>query len=183
MKRLHWLLITLVVVFGLLLVACGGEEAAENAADADVAETTEETAEETAQEETAEETAAEEVAVEEEGEPVTLRVLIHQNPPMVEFMEAFNDKFEAQYPNVTVDMSVVNANDLSTVTQTRLTANDVDVIDIFGFANAVQPYMASLTAACLSMKTCLRSTVWPSPRPGANWSRPVKPLWKLAPPA
>jgi raffinose/stachyose/melibiose transport system substrate-binding protein len=145
MKRLHWLLITLVVVFGLLLVACGGEEAAENAADTNVAETTEETAEETTQEETAEETAPEEVAVEEEGEPVTLRVLIHQNPPMVEFMEAFNDQFEAQYPNVTVDMSVVNANDLSTVTQTRLTANDVDVIDIFGFANGVQPYMKDVT--------------------------------------
>ena len=38
-------------------------------------------------------------------------------------------------------MSVVNANDLSTVTQTRLTANDVDVVDMFGFANAARPYM------------------------------------------
>lgn len=74
MKRLRWLLITLLVVFGLLLVACGGEEAAENAAE----EITEETAGETAQEETASEEAAEEA----EGEPVTLRVLIHQNPPM-----------------------------------------------------------------------------------------------------
>jgi raffinose/stachyose/melibiose transport system substrate-binding protein len=26
-------------------------------------------------------------------EKVTLRVLVHQNPPMVEFMEAFNQKF------------------------------------------------------------------------------------------
>ncbi len=41
-------------------------------------------------------------------------------------------------------MSVVNANDLSTVTQTRLTANDVDVIDMFGFANAAQPYMKNV---------------------------------------
>lgn len=76
---------------------------------------------------------------------VTLKVLVHQNPPMVEFMEAFNQKFQAKYPNITVDMSVVNANDLSTVTQTRLTANDVDVIDIFGFANAAQPYMKNVT--------------------------------------
>lgn len=75
------------------------------------------------------------------AEKVTLRVLVHQNPPMVEFMEAFNKKFSEKYPNITVDMSVVNANDLSTVTQTRLTANDVDVVDIFGFANAAQPYM------------------------------------------
>jgi raffinose/stachyose/melibiose transport system substrate-binding protein len=60
------------------------------------------------------------------GEEVTLRVLVHQNPPMVEFVEGFNAAFEEKYPNVTVDMSVVNANDLSTITQTRLTANDVD---------------------------------------------------------
>lgn len=135
MKNLRWLTITLLVVFGLLLVACGGGEAAEPAAE-------ETTAEETASEETTSEEAA---PVEEAGEPVTLRVLIHQNPPMVEFMEAFNDKFEAAYPNVTVDMSVVNADDLSTVTQTRLSANDIDVIDIFGFANGVQPYMTDVT--------------------------------------
>jgi raffinose/stachyose/melibiose transport system substrate-binding protein len=75
------------------------------------------------------------------AEKVTLKVLVHQNPPMVEFMDAFNKKFTEKYPNITVDMSVVNANDLSTVTQTRLTANDVDVVDMFGFANAAQPYM------------------------------------------
>lgn len=79
------------------------------------------------------------------GEPTTLKVLIHQNPPMVEFMNSFVEKFQAKYPNITVDLSVVNANDLSTVTQTRLTANDVDVIDIFGFANAAQPYMKNVT--------------------------------------
>ena len=79
------------------------------------------------------------------AEKVTLKVLVHQNPPMVEFMNAFNEKFQANYPNVTVDMSVVNANDLSTVTQTRLTANDVDVVDMFGFANAAQPYMKNVT--------------------------------------
>ena len=77
-------------------------------------------------------------------EKVTLRVLVHQNPPMVEYMEAFNQKFQEKYPNVTVDMSVVNANDLSTVTQTRLTANDVDVVDLFGFANAARPYMKNV---------------------------------------
>ena len=76
---------------------------------------------------------------------MTLRVLIHQNPPMVEFMEAFNESFMEEYPNITVDMSVVNANDLATVTQTRLSAEDIDVIDIFGFSNSVQPYMSGAT--------------------------------------
>jgi raffinose/stachyose/melibiose transport system substrate-binding protein len=78
------------------------------------------------------------------AERVTLKVLVHQNPPMVEFMEAFNKTFSDKYPNITVDMAVVNANDLSTVTQTRLTANDVDVVDMFGFANAAQPYMKNV---------------------------------------
>jgi raffinose/stachyose/melibiose transport system substrate-binding protein len=133
MKRSRWFLITLLVILGLLLVACGGEEAAEPVEETDTGETTEGAAEEPTE------------APAAEAEPVTLRVLIHQNPPMVEFMEAFNASFEEAYPNVTVDMSVVNANDLSTVTQTRLTANDVDVIDIFGFANAAQPYMTDVT--------------------------------------
>jgi raffinose/stachyose/melibiose transport system substrate-binding protein len=79
------------------------------------------------------------------ADPVTLKVLVHQNPPMVDFMTEFNTKFEAAHPDIKVDMAVVNANDLSTTTQTRLTANDVDVVDLFGFANAAQPYMKDVT--------------------------------------
>ncbi len=73
----------------------------------------------------------------------TLRVLIHQNPPGVEFMENFNAEFEAANPGVSVDMSVVNADDIPTVNQTRLNAGDIDVttISVTGFANPVQPYM------------------------------------------
>ena len=77
---------------------------------------------------------------------VTLRVLVHQNPPMVTFMEEFNKKFQANHPNITVDMSVVGSGDLATVTQTRLSANDVDIVDLFGFANAAQPYMKMVDA-------------------------------------
>lgn len=77
------------------------------------------------------------------AQTTTLRVLIHQNPPMVEFMEMFNQQFQERHPNIVIDMSVVNANDLSIVTQTRLSANDIDVIDIFGFSNAVQPTCAT----------------------------------------
>lgn len=79
------------------------------------------------------------------AQDVTLRVLIHQHPPLVEYMEDFNARFEEANPGITVNMSVVNANDLSTVTQTRLSAGDVDVIDIFGFANPVQDYMSDAT--------------------------------------
>ena len=126
MKKLRvFLWISLALMMGLLLVACG-DGAAEPAAEPAAGEG---------------ETAVEAVEV----EPVTLRVLVHQNPPMVEYMNAFNARFEAAYPNVTVNMSVVSAGDLSTVTQTRLTANDIDVIDIFGFSNAAQPYMSDVT--------------------------------------
>ena len=78
-------------------------------------------------------------------DPVKLRVLAHQNPPFVEFMEQFNAQFEADNPGVEVDMAVVNANDILTSTQTRLTANDVDVVDIFAFHNQAQPYMQNTT--------------------------------------
>jgi raffinose/stachyose/melibiose transport system substrate-binding protein len=73
----------------------------------------------------------------------TLRVLIHQNPAGVEFFENFNDEFEAANPGVSIDLSVVNADDIPTINQTRLTASDIDVttISVTGFANPVQPYM------------------------------------------
>ena len=73
----------------------------------------------------------------------TLSVLIHQNPSGVDFIDQFNAEFEAAHPGVTIDLSVVNAADIPTVNQTRLTANDIDVttISVTGFANPVQPFM------------------------------------------
>ena len=76
----------------------------------------------------------------------TVRVLIHQNPPFVDFMTAFNKKFETAHPGVKVDMEVVNANDLAAKAQTRLTAQDVDVVDVFAFDKAVQPFMKNVEA-------------------------------------
>ena len=114
MKSKKLLILSILLVLTLILTACSGDNGGD------------------------------EVDGEPEAEEVTLRVLVHQNPPMVEFVEAFNAEFEANHPNVTVDMSVVNANDLSTVTQTRLTANDVDVVDMFAFTNAAQPYMKNV---------------------------------------
>jgi len=140
----------LAVLFAVSLVAaaCGGDDGssttaataapttaapATTAADASAPETTAAAAPETT------------AAAAPPAEDLTLRVLVHQNPPMVEFMESFNQSFEAAHPNVTVDMSVVGAGDLSIATQTRLTAGDIDVIDIFGFSNAAQPYMSGVT--------------------------------------
>lgn len=77
----------------------------------------------------------------DELEQVTLRVLIHQNPPMVSFVEDFNERFEATNAGISIDLSVVRPDDLVMVGSTRLGMNDVDVITIFGFSNSVQPYM------------------------------------------
>ena len=57
----------------------------------------------------------------------------------------FNAAFEAAHPGVTVDMSIVAPNELATTTQTRLAANDVDVVDMFAFDTGVQPYMKDVT--------------------------------------
>lgn len=116
-KKHLTLAISLLVLLSILLAACGGARPASEPA------------------------AGQPAAA---GKPVTLRLLVHQNPPMVEFMKAFNAQFEAKYPNIKVEMAVVNATDLATATQTRLTANDVDLIDIFGFSNPVQPYMKNV---------------------------------------
>ncbi len=124
MSKKAMTLVSILMLLAMLVAACGGAATQVPAAG---------------------ETKAVATSVPAAGEKVTLRVLVHQNPPMVDFVTTFNEKFQAKYPNITVDMSVVNANDLSTVTQTRLTANDVDVVDMFGFANAAQPYMKNVT--------------------------------------
>lgn len=137
-----------IAALALVLAACGDDDdAAEPAAEETEAEET--GGEETAAEETAaEETAAEEPAPDEAGDDVTLRVLVHQNPPMVAWMEEFNAQFEADNPNISIDMSIVEANDLNTVNQTRLSAGDIDVttISVGGLANPVQPYMEGAEA-------------------------------------
>ena len=76
----------------------------------------------------------------------TVRILIHQNPPLVDFLTEFNKTFQDSNPGVTVDMSVVNANDLPQAVQTRLTAGDVDVVvpTLTGFSNPVQDYMKNV---------------------------------------
>jgi raffinose/stachyose/melibiose transport system substrate-binding protein len=74
----------------------------------------------------------------------TLELLIHQNQPLVDYISAFNEKFHAKYPPITVNVSVVKADELATSTQTRLTANDVDIIDMFGFAQGIQSFMKNV---------------------------------------
>ena len=135
MRSKRWLLVTaFLVVFTLVLAACGGsdgEETTTTAAGGDGGTTT--------------------TAGGEPAEDVTLRVLIHQNPAFTAYMEQFNADFEAANAGVTVDMSVVAPGDMATSIQTRLSAEDVDVIDYCvapcaGFTNGIQPYMSGISA-------------------------------------
>jgi raffinose/stachyose/melibiose transport system substrate-binding protein len=129
-------IIPLVLAFGLVAAACGSDD---DAADEPAAD------EPAAEEPAADEPAADEPASDLDG---TLRVLIHQNPAGVEFFENFNDEFEAANPGVEVDLSIVEADALSTTNQTRLTAKDIDVttISLTGFDKPVQDYMTDADA-------------------------------------
>ncbi|HUS42571.1 MAG TPA: extracellular solute-binding protein [Ilumatobacteraceae bacterium] len=115
---------SVLVVAGLAVAACGSDDGADDSSsDATTAEGSTDGA-----------------ASDLDG---TLRVLIHQNPAGVEFFESFNDQFEADNPGVEIDLSIVEADALSTTNQTRLTANDIDVttISLTGFDKPVQDYM------------------------------------------
>jgi hypothetical protein len=151
------------VVAGLAVAACGSDD---DGADGSSSDAT-----------TADGSASDGATSDLEG---TLRVLIHQNPPGVEFMTNFNDEFEAANPGVTIDMSVVNADDIPTVNQTRLNAGDIDVttISMTGFANPVQPYMEGRRHAVLAAADRGRAgdgpdrpAVRPELRPGGDRRR------------
>ena len=127
MKNLSKKLLLLLAAMALIAAACGSDDD-DSAGDTDDGAVTDGGGD------------AESGEAELEG---TLRVMIHQNPPMVEWVENFNADFEAANPGVTIDLSVIDAADIPTANQTRLSAGDVDVttVTVTGFANPVQDYM------------------------------------------
>ncbi len=133
-------LLAVLLTLALIAAACGGDD---DSAD-DGATDTEDTAESADSGDDAAEEPADDSSDEADGgEEVTLKVLVHQNPPMVAFFEEFNEQFEADNPNISIDMTVVNASDLGVSNQTRLTAQDLDITTISdsGFSAPAQPYM------------------------------------------
>ncbi len=133
-------LLALLFALGLIAAACGSDDDADDTG-TDAGESADEEAADTGDGEA--DSGDEQAADSGSGDEVTLKVLVHQNPPMVEFFENFNAEFEAANPGVSIDMSVVNAGDLGVSNQTRLTANDLDVTTISdsGFSAPAQPYM------------------------------------------
>ena len=137
MRKLRWLAI--LMALALVIAACGGDDAATTTtAAADDGTTT-----------TAPAGDDETTTTMASGLEGTLRVLLHQNPPLVEYMEAFNERFTSANPGVEIEMEIVAASDLATAIQTRLTAGEADVIDFCpapcsAFSNALQPYMTDV---------------------------------------
>jgi raffinose/stachyose/melibiose transport system substrate-binding protein len=138
MKNIRW--IAVLAAFVLVLAACGDDDGGDTTTTA--AASGEEGGDTTAAPSDGD---GDTTTAAPLDEPATLRVLVHSQEPMTTFVQDFSKDFEAANPGVTVDVAVVGAGDLATVTQTRLSANDVDVIDMFGFANPVQDYMGDAT--------------------------------------
>jgi len=138
MKQLSKKLALLLAVLALVAAACSSDD------DDSVADATD--AGDSTTEETSSDDGGDDGTAEEAGLEGTLRVMIHQNPPMVAWVENFNDEFEAANPGVTIDLSVIDAADIPTANQTRLSAGDIDVttVTVTGFANPVQPYMTDV---------------------------------------
>jgi raffinose/stachyose/melibiose transport system substrate-binding protein len=143
MRRLRWLAV--LMAFAVVITACGDGDADPTTTTASPTTTAGDgatTTEAPGGTEAPSTTAAPELSG-------TVKVLLHQNPPLVEYMEDFNTRFEAANPGVTVEMEVVAAADQATAIQTRLTAGEVDVIDFCpppcaSFSNPVQPYMSDV---------------------------------------
>ncbi len=138
-------LMLLLAVLALVAAACGSDASTDDA-DGDAGSTDTEATESASDDSSSSDDGDTDTAEAAAGLEGTLRVMIHQNPPMVEWVESFNADFEAANPGVTIDLSVIDAADLPTANQTRLSAGDVDVttVTVTGFANPVQPYMTDV---------------------------------------
>ncbi|CAK4832783.1 unnamed protein product [Aphanomyces euteiches] len=64
-----------------------------------------------------------------DNKPVTLRMIHWQNEGTNKALNAINAKFHEKYPNITVDYATVKSGpDYDQVQQTRVNANDVDIV-------------------------------------------------------
>ncbi len=146
MRKLRWLAI--IMAFALIAAACGDDDDA-GGTTTTAAATTTTAAATTTTEGTTGTTAAATTTTAAPTLSGTVKVLVHQNPPFIGYMEGFNERFQGANPGVKVEMEIVNASDMATAIQTRLTAGEVDVIDYCAapcasFSGAIQPYMSDV---------------------------------------
>jgi len=74
------------------------------------------------------------------GEPVTLKLIMHVNAPAVQGIHDLNTAFHRQYPNITVSVATAQTLDYATLQATRLSAKDVDIVEVASFTGAPTSY-------------------------------------------
>jgi raffinose/stachyose/melibiose transport system substrate-binding protein len=148
MKNISKKLLLLLAVLALFAAACGDDESSDSGSD-DSSSDDSSSDDSGSDDSSSDDSSSDDSSSDDEGGlEGTLRVMIHQNPPMVEWVEGFNAEFEAANPGVKIDLSVIDAADIPTANQTRLSAGDIDVttVTVTGFANPVQDYMTDAEA-------------------------------------
>lgn len=80
-----------------------------------------------------------------EDKPITLRLIGWNNVPTVEALNKLNEKFTAKYPNIKVDMNIVDTNSFGQLKVTRMTAGDVDIIQSAPFTSEPVEWAATDT--------------------------------------
>lgn len=65
--------------------------------------------------------------------PVTLKMLEHANQATNDAVKALNDKFTQKYPNIKVESTIVEQQQYPQLLQTRLAANDLDILQFTCF--------------------------------------------------
>lgn len=67
-------------------------------------------------------------ATAEASKPVTLKLITWTNQATVDALKTLNDDFTKKYPNIKVDITAVDSATYPQLVQTRIAANDVDII-------------------------------------------------------
>lgn len=79
--------------------------------------------------------------------PVTLKLIQWTNQPAVDAVKQINEAFHKKYPNITVSVTAVPTADdqYLQLQNTRLAANDVDIMATQGFVGSPQPWATGAT--------------------------------------
>jgi multiple sugar transport system substrate-binding protein len=150
-RKFNLIWLSILVIFALLLVACGGGgQGSEETAEEPAAQATavDEAAAETAEEEMAEEPVAEEPVAEEEAVPeetmeeATLLWGMWGSPEEIATHQMVADAYMAEHPNVTVELWAQPWGDYFTQLQTLWAAGDAEVIPDVLFLSPVPQYAA-----------------------------------------
>lgn len=72
-------------------------------------------------------------AAKKDDKPITLKIIHWQNEGTNKALTEINQKFHEKYPNITVDYTTVKSGgDFDQLQQTRVSANDVDIVPLYG---------------------------------------------------